>query len=166
MHDILAVNTPEQIADTARLARRIWREHYEPIIGQEQVAYMLERFQSEAAIAEQIAQGQEYYLAVSESGSSGYLAVIPEASERSLKISKIYVRRSERGSGVGRQLLALAEQRARELGLERLWLTVNVNNTGSIAWYEATGFVNTGPVVQDIGGGFIMDDYRFEKALA
>jgi hypothetical protein len=27
------------------------------------------------------------------------------------------------------------------------------------------GFRNTGPIVQDIGGGFVMDDFRLEKMI-
>jgi hypothetical protein len=34
-----------------------------------------------------------------------------------------------------------------------------------IAAYEKLGFVNTGPTVQGIGGGFIMDDYKMELKL-
>ena len=36
------------------LAKNIWTEHYTPIIGLDQVNYMLEKFQSEIAIQNQI----------------------------------------------------------------------------------------------------------------
>jgi diamine N-acetyltransferase len=44
-------------------------------------------------------------------------------------------------------------------------LTVNKNNTGAISVYEKIGFRNVGSLVQDIGSGFVMDDYAMEKTL-
>jgi ribosomal protein S18 acetylase RimI-like enzyme len=46
-----------------------------------------------------------------------------------------------------------------------LWLTVNRHNTGSIAFYQHLGFKVSGTVVQDIGSGFVMDDYKMVKAI-
>jgi diphthamide synthase (EF-2-diphthine--ammonia ligase) len=53
-----AVQSEKQITAVVRLAREIWQEHYEPIIGQKQVDYMLEKFQSEKALVEQL--GESY----------------------------------------------------------------------------------------------------------
>jgi diamine N-acetyltransferase len=44
------VRSEEQIAEVARRAREIWLDHYVPIIGREQVDYMLDKFQSERAV--------------------------------------------------------------------------------------------------------------------
>ena len=159
------VNSPEDIDAVARLAREIWQDHYLPIIGQQQIDYMLARFQSTAAITGQIEAGQEYFLARDQGRDIGYLALHPDADGMGVKISKIYVRRHERGLGVGKAMLAFTEDLCRQRGIGRIWLTVNRDNAGSIAWYEHMGFRNTGPVVQDIGGGFVMDDFRFEKNL-
>ena len=156
------VARPGQIAAVAELAREIWTEHYTPIIGAAQVAYMLARFQSGEAIARQIAaEGCEYYLAP----GAGYLALVPEPARQSLLLSKIYVKAGRRGTGLGRALAAFAEKRGAELGCRELWLTVNRHNAGSIAFYEKMGFRKTGPVVTDIGGGFVMDDWRMAKGL-
>lgn len=159
------VHSPEDIAAVARLAREIWQDHYLPIIGQQQIDYMLERFQSAAAIAGQIEAGQEYFLVRDQGRDLGYLAIQPDGDGAGLKISKIYVRKPARGLGVGQAMLAFTEDLCRQRGIGRIWLTVNRDNAGSIAWYERMGFRNTGPVVQDIGGGFVMDDFRFEKNL-
>ena len=47
-----------------------------------------------------------------------------------------------------------------------LWLTVNKDNAGAIAWYTRMGFKNAGAIVQDIGAGYVMDDYRMEKSIS
>ncbi len=159
------VETKEQIAKTVRLAREIWTEHYAPIIGQAQVEYMLATFQSETAVQRQIAEGQEYFLVLNDGRHAGYLAAVPNPAEGSLLLSKIYVKYAERGLGVGGAMLRFVEKGCIERGIRTIWLTVNKNNADSIAWYLRMGFMNVGPVQKDIGGGFVMDDYRMEKAI-
>ena len=154
------VASPDQIAAVAALARETWTQHYVPIIGAAQVEYMLAKFQSAEAIARQIAaEGYEYYLAP----GVGYLALVPDPAKKSLLLSKIYVTASARGTGLGRALAEFAERRCCELGCNELWLTVNRNNAGSIAFYERLGFRKTQTLVTDIGGGFVMDDWRMAK---
>ena len=153
------------VAETARLADVIWREHYLPIIGQAQVDYMLAQFQSAQAIAAQIANGYEYYLIIYQGQSAGYAAVVADLDAASLLLSKIYVEKSLRGHGLGKKTLEFIEDLCRQRGLNTIWLTVNKNNTASIACYERVGFINAGPIVQDIGGGFVMDDFKMEKKI-
>ena len=158
--DLKRVEDPAQIAATAALARETWMQHYVPIIGAAQVEYMLARFQSAAAIARQIAaEGYEYYLAP----GAGYLALVPDPARKRVMLSKIYVLEKLRGAGVGRAMVAFAEKRAAELGGAELWLTVNKHNASSIAFYEKMGFRKTEALVTDIGGGFVMDDWRMAK---
>lgn len=159
MHKVLSL---PDVVDVAALAREIWNAHYVPIIGQAQVDYMLEKFQSAAVIMRQLEEGYEYYLA----GSAGYLAVVPDGAASALMISKIYVRSDFRGQGIGCRMLDFAESLGRARGLSCLWLTVNRHNRESIAWYERMGFVKAGTLVQDIGGGFVMDDFKMVKTLS
>ena len=42
---------------------------------------------------------------------------------------------------------------------------VNRNNRPSIAWYTGMGFKTVASIVQDMGLGFVMDDYRMEKTI-
>ncbi len=166
MIELTPVESAGQVAEVAALARAVWTEHYTPIIGPAQVAYMLERFQSERAIAAQLAAGYAYRLLRGDGAAVGYLATVPEADGQALFLSKLYVARPARGRGHGCRLLAEAEAEARARGLAWLRLTVNRHNSGSLAWYARRGFRQAGPVVQDIGGGFVMDDYRLEKRMA
>lgn len=165
MHNIIEVRSEKQIAEVTDLAEEIWREHYTPIIGREQVDYMLEKFQSEKAISEQIAGTYEYFMLVHNDESAGYLAIVPDLQNGSFLLSKIYVKKSLRGHGLGRKMLEFTEDLCRNRQIKNIWLTVNKNNTDSISWYSRMGFKNTGPTVQDIGGGFVMDDFRMEKII-
>ena len=60
--DFVPVVSPADAAVVARLAAEIWYEHYVPIIGREQVDYMVPRFQSEAAVLAQVGTGLQYFL--------------------------------------------------------------------------------------------------------
>jgi len=165
MIHFLKVHSKQQIADVANLAQEIWQEHYVPIVGQEQIDYMLEKFQCEQAITKQLSNGYEYYSLTYDGHNAGYMAVVSNISESSLMISKIYVLKSKRGSGLGKQMLAFVEALCRQRKMKKIWLTVNRHNKHSIDWYSQMGFTNTGPIVQDIGAGFVMDDFRMEKAI-
>lgn len=48
------VHTDKQIQEISNLASVIWHEHFTPIIGIQQVEYMLEKFQSFHALKEQM----------------------------------------------------------------------------------------------------------------
>jgi len=161
---IIEVIKEAQIRIVESLAREIWTEHYPPIIGEAQVRYMLDKFQSEEVIAAQIRHEGFRYFLVEEGGEHiGYLGVQTKGEE--LFLSKIYIRADQRGKGWGKKALYFIEDLARKLNLRKISLTVNRKNTGSVNAYMKMGFINAGPVVQDIGSGFIMDDYRMEKII-
>lgn len=155
----------EDVKEVARLAGEIWNEHYVSIIGQEQVDYMVDKFQSESAVARQVVEDYEYYLILHHGEAVGYVAIIPEPDTARLMLSKIYIHKRMRGQGLGNSALAFVENRCRALQCRILWLTVNKHNQRSIAWYEHVGFTNVGSTIQDIGAGFVMDDFKMEKAV-
>jgi len=160
---IQAATNKQQIAIIARLADEIWREHFTSIIGRAQVDYMLEKFQSERAICEQLSDGFLYYLIKSNNSDVGYFGVLP--TNDSLLLSKFYIRSAERGKGLGRKVLTFIESLAAEKGASRITLTVNKYNSDTIEAYKKLGFQITESLIQDIGDGFVMDDYRMEKAI-
>jgi len=157
------VSTNEQIQCVAILANNIWYEHYVSIIGIDQVKYMVEKFQSENAISEQLKDGYLYYLIQNNQENIGYLSIKKRAS--SLFLSKIYLSKSHRSKGIGRSSMEYIEKQARNLKCSSISLTVNKNNINSIKSYKKIGFISLGPIVIDIGNGFIMDDYKMEKVL-
>lgn len=165
MPEIIKVTDADDIVAVAQLAHEIWNEYYVPLIGQAQVDYMLAHFQSAKIIREQIASGYDYYLVKYDGQNAGYFALIDKPAESSAMLSKIYVKAALRGKGLGRTIIHFAEETCRASGLRQLWLTVNRHNVGSIAFYERVGFSKSGTMSQDIGNGFIMDDFKMTKPL-
>jgi diamine N-acetyltransferase len=143
----------------AHLADEIWREHYTPLIGLTQVEYMLENFQSKKAMQEQVSHGMAYYVVYAGKTPVGYYSIKPEEDEH-LFLSKIYVRRSLRGAGVGAWILNQVCEKAHYRNRSKISLTVNKGNASSIAFYERVGFKKAKGIVADIGNGFVMDDWR------
>ena len=161
----LPVHGDAQLAAIEALARDIWYEYYVPLIGKAQVDYMVPKFQSVAAMQGQIREGYEYFMMERAGLLLGYMAVQPQPAEQRLFISKLYLAREARGSGTGRLAMEFIEELARNRGLRLLWLTVNKRNP-AVQTYERLGFRIESPLVMDIGNGFVMDDFRMEKALA
>jgi GNAT superfamily N-acetyltransferase len=161
----VAVTTRSHRQTVARLARRIWTEHYVPLIGVAQVEYMLAHFQSAAAIASQIREGFRYYLICRNGTPSGYVGFVARPRRHELFLSKLYVLSRIRGNGLGRQAIEFVERCALRRGLRRVSLTVNKQNTGSQQFYRRCGFITYGSARKEIGNGFVMDDYLMMKTL-
>ncbi|MGD2180300.1 GNAT family N-acetyltransferase [Lusitaniella coriacea] len=155
---IRIAETPNDIDIVSSLAGEIWREHYISIIGSAQVEYMLQEFQSVEAISKQIAEGYKYFVISSDGIDCGYSSA--KILDREIFLSKLYVKATFRGKGLGREALKFIEFR---FNPEVIRLTVNKNNTNSIAAYKKMGFEIVDEVVKDIGNGFVMDDFVLKK---
>ena len=163
MIKILPANTTSDYKQIETLADAIWREHYIPIVGKPQIDYMLDKYQSAKAIEKQVEDGFEYFSIFYNETPVGYLSIKSEVN--ALFLSKIYVLSSFRGKKIGKGAMEFTEQKAKSYQLKNIRLTVNINNTNSILAYEKLGFINVGPVVKDIGSGFVMDDYEMIKTI-
>jgi len=161
---ITPVESPQDITIVAALAREIWHEFYVPLIGREQVEYMVSNFQSAVAIRRQLEEGYEYFLVRRNGAAVGYCGLRAEPQEGQLFLSKFYLHRDARGTGTGRACMEFIENLALQRGLGTLWLTVNKGNP-SVQAYERMGFRKVSELVMDIGAGFVMDDFRMEKPL-
>ncbi|MFH0977526.1 MAG: GNAT family N-acetyltransferase [Spirochaetota bacterium] len=160
----IEVKDKNQIDILERLAKEIWTEHYSPIIGKVQVDYMLDKYQSAKAIKNQISNEKFiYYLIYDKNYPSGYIGI--QFKEDELFLSKLYVLNLKRNKGFGRKAIQFIVGLAKEKHLNKISLTVNKYNTGTIKAYEKFGFDNLGSVVADIGNGFIMDDYKMVKSF-
>jgi RimJ/RimL family protein N-acetyltransferase len=157
------VKSDSNLALIENMANTIWHEHYTPIIGTEQVIYMLDKFQSVSTMRDQINQGYQYFLINFNDNAVGYLSF--EKRDNVLFLSKVYLLKSERGKGIGRKAMEFVTSLARGSNCTKVALTVNRFNQNSIRAYESAGFEKKGELVQDIGNGFVMDDYLMEKII-
>ncbi len=153
--------------ELASLAREIWLEHYTPIIGADQVEYMLSKYQSGSSILNDIcSNGYRYFMAYDGLKPVGYFAVRQENDKKALFLSKLYVEKNNRGRGISRLMQGRMLMIAREAHLDHIWLTVNKHNDNSINIYKKLGFRIVEELVTDIGSGYVMDDYKMRLDMA
>ena len=162
--NFINIENEEEIKNLANLASEIWHEYWTVILSIEQIDYMLEKFQSNEAIKNQI-KGEQYVYNMLENNGNilGYFGVTPK--EDYLFLSKLYIKKEFRKSGCGRLAFTKIKQLAQQFNKKSIKLTVNKNNTNTIKAYEKWGFTTIDSVVTDIGNGFVMDDYIMEFKL-
>src|SRR5210317_552378 len=100
MIKITSVTSTTLLQQIESLADIIWREHYTPIIGKDQVDYMLEKFQSVTAMHAQIEQGYAYFLVHKNGTAVGYFSI--QKRDDTMFLSKLYVLKNYRGQGLGK----------------------------------------------------------------
>ena len=147
----------------AALANEIWHEHFVPIIGLEQVNYMVGKFQCYPALKDQVKDGYEYYRIFCDDAFAGYAGIHPE--EDALFLSKLYLHKDFRGQHLATQAVEFLKNYCREKGLKKIWLTCNKHNSHTLDVYHHLGFHDVRSEVTDIGNGFVMDDYILEMEV-
>ena len=154
----ILADTDSKIREIAALAELIWNQHFVPIIGKEQVDYMVEKFQSYPALKNQIKHdGYEYYQIYSSGSFAGYIGIREESN--GLFLSKLYIHQDFRGRHLATKAFRFLVNICRERSLRKIWLTCNKYNKNTLAVYNHLGFKVTDDQVADIGNGFVMDDY-------
>lgn len=152
---------PEHYKIIEILAKDIWNECYSSIISKEQIKYMLDNFQSESVIKEQSENNYLYFFAEYNGSYAGYCCIKPENNE--IFLSKFYMKKEFRGKGIAKKLFNHALEPFLHQKPLRVHLTVNKYNKGSIAVYKKMGFEIFNECVNDIGNGFVMDDFEMQR---
>ncbi len=150
----------KDIKGLALLASEIWHEYWPCILTSEQIDYMVDKFQSENAIINQIEnENYTYYFLKVDEKTAGYTGV--SDCKDYLFLSKLYIKKEFRHKGLGKK----AFEEIKKLGFNRIQLTVNKYNKNTIDAYLKYGFKIIDKAVTDIGNGFVMDDYIMEFTL-
>lgn len=141
----------------------VWHERYSSILVPQQITYMLDKFQSPHAVRGQMVDGYIYDLLMAGEEIGGYSAykLYPDH----VYLSKLYILAPHRKKGLSRKMLENVVKLARESGVDKIRLNVNKYNSDSIAAYKALGFKVVADEVNDIGHGYVMDDYVMEAQL-
>lgn len=156
--------TPPDVPAIAALAREIWQASYPGIITQAQIDFMLEQRYGHERLYDDLEDlhkwlDQAFYL----DRRVGF--AFSEIDRGEFKLDKLYIHPDVQRQGVGGQLIGHVAERARKLGYPCVILQVNKRNEKAINSYRKYGFVIRAATVDDIGGGYVMDDYVMEKKL-
>ncbi len=144
----------------SNMAHEIWMSYYPSIITREQIEYMLQLMYSQKAIEQELSKGVVWEVIEYDSEPIGFLSYTI-FDKLDIKLNKLYLKIGHHSKGFGRAALGHVIGYAKDNFFKRVYLTVNKNNIQAIKAYEKAGFVCTESVVNDIGGGFVMDDYIY-----
>lgn len=103
MH-IKIAKSKEDSQHISELAHHIWHEHYPSIITEEQIDYMLRKFQTADTIYSEITNGTTYLMAYKASIFVGYAAFYQKDGD--LFLSKLYIDPAYHKQGIGRELFS------------------------------------------------------------
>ena len=158
------VKTDEQLKTLAETANIVWHEFFPCILTEEQIDYMVDKFQSYEAMKNQMKNdGYEYYFITADDKILGYTGIKKE--QERLFLSKLYLLKENRGKGYASGAFEQLILYCKDNDLKSIYLTVNKHNEHTIAVYKKRGFEIIDTQVADIGNGFVMDDYIMEMKI-
>lgn len=148
------------------IARRTWPSTFATILSHEQIEYMLNWMYDLAQLEGQLSKGHTFLVATEENTELGFAGFeLNYAEGPTAKLHKLYLLPEAQGKGLGKTLLLEVAQRARVAGQKKLQLNVNKYNRQAIDFYLRMGFVTLREEVNDIGKGYVMDDFVMELTL-
>jgi RimJ/RimL family protein N-acetyltransferase len=140
----------------AELAKSIWLQHYVPIIGEEQVNYMLNKMYSKASLTEQIQlKMHSFFLIQVDHKTVGFVSI--SNTDNEYWIHKFYVLQNNQNKGVGSLVFTKLLQLM--INPKHIRLTVNRQNYKSINFYFKIGFKIEEVADFNIGDGYFMNDF-------
>jgi RimJ/RimL family protein N-acetyltransferase len=158
----LKLATQNNLNTISQLANEIWNEHYIPIIGKEQVDYMLTKmYNLESLKTQMFTQHHRFYLVENETEPIGFITISSENNE-DFFLHKFYIKQSLSNKGIGSEIL---EKIIKLAFPKTLTLTVNRQNFKSINFYFKNGFKIDHVADFDIGNGFVMNDFVMKKHI-
>ena len=147
----------------SNFAQEVFIDYYDSLIGHNQATYMANLFLSVKTINSLLIKGAIFKLVIDNNELVAFIEYIKEKDK--VFLSKLYVRKDKRGCGIGKFMLKDCLDYAKENNKNSIYLTVNKGNTNSINVYLHLGFKIIDAQVNDIGNGYVMDDYICELQL-
>ena len=157
--------TTADVESIRQLAQQTWVPTYTPLLGAEQVNYMLQEIYSAEKITTQIKTGsQTYLLLIDNENLVGFASYSPRDEDKQIyKLHKLYCHPSTQGKGYGKLLINTVIEKTLAAGVNTLELNVNRHNKAK-TFYEKMGFTLT--YEEDIPiGPYWMNDYVMRKVL-
>lgn len=156
----------EDISLIQKIAHTTWYPTFKDILSEQQIEYMLEMMYSTSSLKEQIEVKNHVFFIAKQGGLSlGFMSIELNYNHKpKTKIHKIYILPTAQGKGIGNVLMQKAEEFALEHKQDSITLNVNRFNK-AIGFYQKQGYQNIRTENIDIGKGYVMEDYVFEKLL-
>ena len=148
-----------------QIAEQTWWPTYGPLLGKEQVSYMLSTIYAPEKVMAQVENAEQTFLLLLEDGQPvAFAAYSPREEDADIyKLHKLYCLPATQGKGYGKILIDAVAEKVAEAGKHTLDLNVNRYNKAK-TFYEKMGF----EVVYDEDipiGPYWMNDHVMRKKL-
>lgn len=159
--------TRDDIPILRKLADTIWHACYADMLSRGQIEHMLAWMYAAETLERQMERGVAWELALDAEGAPvGFLSTTHDAASGRMELNKLYLLPALQGRGNGQAMLQRVLVKAAAAGASEVHLRVNKGNRRAITAYERAGFRIRESLVQDIGGGFVMDDFVMVRACS
>lgn len=165
---IFTTGKKEHIPTIKNIAERTWPGTYGDILTREQIDYMINMMYSSDALSEQMDVLNHHFLLIEDNDTGNIQGFVSYEfdykSYNKTKLHKLYVLPEYHSLGIGRILIDKVCEEACKHGNASVLLNMNRFNK-SLGFYERVGFKIIGEEDIDIGNGFLMEDYIFERQV-
>lgn len=162
---IIRAVSENDLRAVSSVAESVWMESYAGVVPDDQICYMLRKYQTYEALREQVDKGYIYDAIFVNGRIQGFVGYTDLPDKERVFLSKLYILKEARGQNYSDMLFSCVEDYVRSLGKKTIQLTVNRDNANAIAVYKHRGFRIVAEMDKDIGCGFIMNDYVMEFNL-
>jgi len=162
---ITKIANKKDIQVIIEIALSVWPSTYIPIVGEEQVAYMLAQFYSKEALRIQMELQQHQFIIGYQDGNAAAFGSFSREHGHIFKLNKLYVTPEFQSMGIGKKMIDEAIFTITKQHGTHLRLNVNRYNAAAISFYKKVGFHVLNEEDIDIGNGFFMNDYVMELPL-
>lgn len=164
MYQIISLNK-KQLNIIQQLAHKIWPICYASILSTEQINYMLNQFYSLKNL-ENLHQNHHKFVVIYDGDEAlGFASFQHNCNNTNkTKLHKIYVLTQQHQKGLGQKLMDYVILKAKNKQEKAVYLNVNRNNS-ALHFYEKNGFKIIKSEDNEIGNGYLMEDFVMEKNL-
>ena len=148
------------------LAGKIFPATYTGLIPEAQIPYMMRLMYDDSVLRKEFACGMNFALILDGETPIGYICWHPAVAggRKIMRLEKLYLDFAYHGRGIGNMGLRYVTDEAKRAGAAFVSLNVNKNNLRAQKAYLRAGFYRWRCDVEDVGGGFVKNDYimRFD----
>ena len=162
------IRNPEELAIVRSLAEKIFPRTYEGLIPAEQIPYMMRLMYDDAVLRREFADGMHFALISENAVPVGYISwhLLDADGEKLLRLEKLYLDFACHGRSIGYRGLRYVIDEAKRAGADFISLNVHKRNLRAQKAYLRAGFRRWRSETEEVGHGFVKDDYVMRYDLA
>lgn len=131
----------EDAEQVRHILHETWLDAYAPFIPEEDLIGYLDVHYSIDSIKKFLEDPNIVgFIAEADCVAVGCVKTHYNKEEGRLYVQQLYILPKYQRFGIGRHLMELSAERAKSLGLDRVWLGVMIKNQQAVAWYKKMGY--------------------------